>query len=227
MKITAAVLTYRPKTNLRLADLELACESLSEADEVFVADNGSDDGSVELIKKDWPVVTHSHRIHTSGFGTNFAARHAVATKADLVLVFDDDMYIRPGWREKLELWWRCAPLDLILTGCHLEPLFHWNRPYGVVSYGGLRGLLRESTGAASWSFRAQDWARIGPIPSRVQGWGDVPACSAIREDGYQIAQVDLAEHRGHGRSTWGNGTVAKFGWDLGPVRAMLDEQVDA
>lgn len=221
MRLTAAVLTYRPKTHRRLVDLELTCESLAEADEVFVADNGSDDGSIDIIGKDWPVITHRHQLHTSGFGTNFAARHAIATGADLIVLSDDDMFWRPGWREQLETWWRCAPADLILTGCHLEPLFHWNQPYGVVSLGGLRGLLRESSGAASWSFRAQDWVKVGPIPSRKQGWGDVPACSAIREAGYQIAQVDLAEHRGHGRSTWGNGTVQQFGWDLGPVRAML------
>src|SRR5690242_16491396 len=113
MKVTAAVLTYRPKTHLRLADLELCCTSLDEADEVFIADNGSDDGSVALLR-DWPVITHQHQIHTSGFGTNFAARHAVATGADLVVLSDDDMFWRPGWREKLEGWWRQAPTDLIL-----------------------------------------------------------------------------------------------------------------
>jgi glycosyltransferase involved in cell wall biosynthesis len=222
VRVAAAVLTYNPVLHARVDLLDATVRSLAEADELILCDNGSDDeASLDLLTR-YRHVTHRFPCHTSGFGTNFAARQARATGADICIVSDDDIFWRAGWRNRLEAWWTAAPTNLILTGCHLEPLFPWNRPYGTVAYGDVPGVLRESTGAATWSFRPDDWHTIGPIPSRIQGWGDVPACNAVRAHGYDIAQLDLADHHGHGRSTWGNTTLDGYGWELGPVRALLE-----
>lgn len=225
MRVAAAVLTYRAKSTDRIGLLAVTVDSLREADAVYVIDNGSDDGSDRLIRKLYNGFTHGWPIHTSGFGTNLCARVARGDGADIVVLSDDDMLWRDGWRDKLEAWWVDAPDDLGLTGCHVEPLFPWNEYLGTVTYGGLSGLERTSSGAASWSYRKEHLdVVLGPvgIPQQVQGYGDVPACDRLRDRGYRICQVDLAEHIGHGRSTWGNKTVEKYGWDLEPALALLE-----
>ena len=45
---------------------------------------------------------------------------------------------------------------------------------------------------------------IGTADQALQGWGDVPACNRLRKIGRDIAQIDLAVHRGEHSSTWGN-----------------------
>lgn len=225
MRVAAAVLTYRALSTGRehlLADTVASLKA--EADAVYVVDNGSDDDSDRMVRTTYHGLTHGFPLHTSGYGTNLCARVAAGDGADLVVLSDDDMWWRPGWRATLEQWWRFAPEDVALTGGHIEPLFHWNECVGRVEFGEVPGLERTSTGSASWTYRAERFADIfGPrgIPQQVQGYGDVPACDRLRERGFRICQVDVAEHRGHGQSTWGNSTVEKFGWDLGPALAIL------
>jgi hypothetical protein len=50
----------------------------------------------------------------------------------------------------------------------------------------------------------------------------VPTCQRITDAGYRVAQLNLAEHAGHGRSTWGNRTVEMHGWDIDPALACLE-----
>jgi GT2 family glycosyltransferase len=223
--VYAAVLTYKPVTHDRLALLVETVNTLArEADAVFVVDNGSGPDELAVITEALGAepFTHDGPLHTSGHGTNLQARILVgaAQPDDICVLSDDDMVWQRGWRKTLAAWWRNAPDRLVLTGCHLEADYPWNTIRGRVEFGGVPGLLRDSTGAASWSFRARDVASIFPIPERVQGTGDVPACKAILNRGLLIGQLDLAEHVGG--STWGNRTVEKFGCDVDPVRAMLE-----
>lgn len=220
MKLAACVLTYRAISTGRLDLLRDTLSGLKEAGQVFLLDNGSDDGSADLVAS-WGGVVNKGPLHTSGHGTNMAARILAATDADLCVLSDDDMAWPEGWADKLTAWWSDAPDDLWLTGCHLEPDFPWNEITGTAEYGGQRGLIRTSTGAASWSYRRSSTGQIFPIPQQVQGWGDVPACDRIAELGGRIAQLDLAEHAGQGMSTWGNKSEQKYGWELEPVRERL------
>jgi glycosyltransferase involved in cell wall biosynthesis len=225
MRVCAVVLTYRALTanrELMLADTVASLKA--EADAVYVVDNGSDDDSDRLVRTLYNGLTHGFPLHTSGYGTNLCARVAAGDGADLVMLSDDDMWWRPGWRAALEQWWRFAPEDVALTGGHIEPLFPWNACLGRVEFGEIPGLERTSSGSASWTYRASSFEMIfGPqgIPQQVQGYGDVPACDRVRDRGGRICQLDLAEHRGHGRSTWGNVTIEKYGWDLDPALAIL------
>lgn len=216
MKVAACILTFNPVEFGRLDMLKAARESLDEADEVYLVDNGSTDGF------DWPV---SHRnesgLTTSGMGTNLCARVLAATDADICVLSDDDIFWRPGWRDTLEQWWAGAPDHVWLTGCHIEPVYPWNGEPKPVMFGGVRGLRRESTGAATWSFRRSDFSKIFPIPQQVQGWGDVPACDRIDELGGWVCQLDLADHAGADASTWGNITATKYGEDIEPVRRLV------
>lgn len=220
MKVSAAVLTYRTVSTGRLEMLKDTLRSLGEADSVYLYDNGSDDGSTAILGA-FNAVLNKTPLTTSGHGTNMCARILAATDADICVLSDDDMIWREGWRETLESWWSNAIEEVWLTGGHLEPEYPWNETHGVVEFGGVRGLLRDSTGAASWTYRRSMTDQIFPIPQQVQGWGDVPACDRIDELGGKVAQIDVAEHAGHGQSTWGNKTAAKYGHDLAPVKAMV------
>lgn len=224
MKVAAVVLTYQAVSTGRLELLEQTLASLGEADFLQVVDNGSVDGTRELVEARGGV-SHDGPLHTSGHGNNLAARVAYGTDADLCVFSDDDMFWRPGWREKLEAWWSEAPDDLAMTGCHIEPDFHWNTIHERIVCGGIPGLVRESTGGASWSIPRSlldvFFAPAG-IWQQNQGYGDVMACNRVTERGYRIAQIDLADHAGQGQSTWGNATESKYGWDLQPVLQILE-----
>lgn len=222
--VAAVVLTYRAVTTGRVELLEQTIASLkAEADWVQVVDNGSDDGSRELVES-WGGISHDGPLHTSGHGNNLAARAAYGTDADLCVFSDDDMWWRPGWRPQLEAWWSEAPADLGMTGCHVEPAYRWNKILDRIVCGGIPGLIRESTGGASWSIpRRHLDVFFGPagIWQQNQGYGDVMACTRLTGRGYRIAQVDLADHAGQGRSTWGNATEDRYGWDTAPVLELL------
>lgn len=225
--ILAAVLTYCPEATGRLHQLHEAYLSLRrEADFVWVVDNGSGEAEVEAITKalharPW---SHSDPIHTCGHGTNLQARilAGAANPGDLCVLSDDDMVWRPGWAQRLRNWWAVADSDVILTGCHIEPEYQWNTIAGRNEF---PALYRESTGAASWTYRAESHDLIFPIPERSNGTGDVPACERVRRRG-RIAQLDLAEHRGE-TSTWGNRTVTMFGDDTSSAFAKLRGEVTA
>lgn len=217
MRVAAAVLTHNPVKHGRLEQLDATIESLREADAVYLIDNGSTDGF------DRPVsYRNASTLTTSGMGTNLQARILQHDGAGLCVHSDDDVDWHPGWRERLEAWWASCPRELVLTGCHLEDQYPWNGIIGTVTYGGETGLLRESTGAATWSYRADAVNAIFPIPSSRQGWGDVPACRRIREHGGFIGQLDLAEEANL-ESTWGNQTHDRFGRRLDNVRRLLCE----
>jgi hypothetical protein len=223
VRVAAAVLTFRAVTHDRIGLLEQTIGSLDEADDVFVVDNGSDDGSDGYVRE---LGGHCHHgdLTTSGHGTNLCARILAGTTADICVLSDDDMLWRAGWRDQLEAWWTEADDDVALTGCHIEPLFPWNEVIGPVRFAGVPGLVRSSTGAASWSYRSRHFDAIfGPagIPQQVQGHGDVPACDRVRDRGFRICQIHLAEHVGHERSTWGNRTTDRYGWDVAPAMRLL------
>lgn len=207
MKVGAAVLTYQPGRHDRFDWLDECVASLGEADVVVVVDNGSDRRDTDRVRS----IARSHGamftqntapLHSCEHGTNLRAAALESLGVDLSVISDDDIVWRPGWRASLEAWWADAPDDLVITGCHLEPDYPWNETYGHRTAAGMIGKLRASTGSGTWSFR--DWRRIGPLHEWQQGWGDVPACKRLRALGLDIAQIDLAEHRGEHASTWGN-----------------------
>lgn len=207
MKVGAAVLTYHPSRHGRLDWLDECVLSLTEADEVVVIDNGSDPGDVDAVRR--IAAHHGARfaanpgpLHSCEHGTNLRAAALEQLGVDLSVTSDDDIVWRAGWRDRLEAWWSEAPDGLVVTGCHVEPDYPWNVTYGALTCGGITGKLRASTGSGTWSFR--DWRRVGPLHEWQQGWGDVPACLRLRHVGLDIAQIDLAEHRGEHASTWGN-----------------------
>lgn len=209
MRIAACVLTFQQITTGRQQLFQDTLTSLRDNAgaqiDLYVVDNGSQDGTADLVR-DLGGYCYTGTNTTSGHGTNLAAQVVRGSGADICVLSDDDMIWHQNWYHELVDWWTHAPDDVALTGCHLEPEYPWNEIRSTIDVKNRRGLIRASTGAASWSFRNHEWPLIGPIPQVKQGWGDVPACNRLEARGYRIAQIDLATHAGGNRSTWGNGS---------------------
>lgn len=123
---------------------------------------------------------------------------------EIVVFSNDDVRWRPGWREKLERFWSPSNIEIVLAGCILEPEWGWNEVRGGGSF---PFLLRDSAGAAAWSFHAGDWRRkVGPVPEGLPTGEDIETCREIHRRGFLVAQLDLADHIGVGHSTIGNST---------------------
>lgn len=205
MKVAAGVLTYRAKRFKRELLLRETLGSLIDADELYLLDNGSDDGSDELVREmGGGVADAPDGNHTAGRGMNLLLAALSATDADVIVFSNDDMRWHPGWRAKLEAFWAEAPANVKLASGLLERFdYPWARVLGKIECGGVPALLRETAPGAAWTMRREDWPFIGPCPERV-GWDDVPTCRKLRARGFEVAQLDLAEHTGGDKSVWGN-----------------------
>lgn len=99
--------TYVVIPNWNGKDLLGAClDSLraqSVAVRVIVVDNGSVDGSVEFIKKNYPEVTLIELDYNHGFagGVNVGIRHALELGADFVALFNNDAEADRHWLRQL------------------------------------------------------------------------------------------------------------------------------
>lgn len=228
MRIVAAVLTRNQYEHDRRDLFEQTIDSLAaERISTFVVDNGSTDGTDRLVAAgdEWIPYLSTGPNTTCGFGTWTCCRLLAGTDADLCVVSDDDMVWQAGFADRLAAWWDDAPDELVLTGGHLEPEFPWNQIGTTVRYGNIAGVLRDSTGAASWTWPRRHYGRLAQaarqVPIDRQGQWDVPVCNRLVRAGWTIGQTDLADHAGQGRSSWGNRTELLYGWDVDQVRERL------
>ena len=88
------ILNWNHKNDLLLTLESFIKQTYSDL-KILVADNGSKDGSVELIKKDYPNIVILDNKENLGFaaGNNKAIEHALSQNADFVLLANNDIYI--------------------------------------------------------------------------------------------------------------------------------------
>lgn len=94
-KVSVLVVSYNTRDKLRRC---LAC--IEPEHQVVVVDNGSTDGSPEMVNAEFPAVIFISNPDNKGFG---AANNQgmEAAKADLILLLNSDCYAEPGAIAKL------------------------------------------------------------------------------------------------------------------------------
>jgi len=170
--------------------------------DLYVVDNGSTDETPEYVRSIGGTVLADH-ITTCGHGMNKAIGICVRSGADLVVFSNDDIEWHPNALADLVRFWSEAPRDVVIAAGILEADYPWNTPRETIEVGGLKALVRDTAPGGAWTLRAVDWRVVGPVPEAV-GWDDVPTCRRVIARGYRVCQIDLADHIGEDRSTWGN-----------------------
>tara|TARA_A100000171_G_scaffold42581_1_gene44063 strand:- start:289 stop:1296 length:1008 start_codon:yes stop_codon:yes gene_type:complete len=97
-KITVALLNYNGKTHLK--NYLPSVVQFSNDHEIIVIDNGSTDGSVELLKSDFPsvrIITYSENYGFCG-GYNKALKEITS---EFVVLLNTDVQVSEGWIEPI------------------------------------------------------------------------------------------------------------------------------
>lgn len=81
------------------------CEAAKEADLIFVADTGSTDRTVELLKENGAQVGHIYINPWRFDDARNAALAQLPADIDVCLSTDMDEVLQPGWREEIERIW--------------------------------------------------------------------------------------------------------------------------
>jgi hypothetical protein len=204
VRVAAAILTFDIYRTGREALFHTTLHSLTAdlPDAMTVVTAGSTDGTAEMVQNLGGIIDPSRS--EIWYGMTVAIEWCVQQAPDIVLFSNDDILYAPDWRPRLTAFWEAAPVDLLLVSLIVEPSWPWNAVYDARTIGSERVLLRENAPAAAWSFRAADWERIGPMPKQRYG-GDVRVSTRVRRNGFHLGQLELAQHLGEARSSWGNG----------------------
>lgn len=117
MDISIIIVSYKVKELLR-NNLEALFESQGDlSQEIFVVDNNSGDGSVEMVRKDFPQVNVIANSENLGFAAanNQAIRRC---SGKYVLLLNPDMQVFPDTLEKMVSWMDHHP-EAGVAGCKL------------------------------------------------------------------------------------------------------------
>lgn len=95
--MAVAIVNWNTRDLLRTC---LAAVSAEEPIQLVVADNGSGDGSVEMVRRDFPSVTLVVNPENPGYGAG-ANRALARCSAEYVLLLNSDTRVRPGALEAL------------------------------------------------------------------------------------------------------------------------------
>jgi glycosyltransferase involved in cell wall biosynthesis len=212
MKLIIGILTHNVFNYLRIDLLENTVKTAKEEfPDVIILDNGSTDGTTLLAKSIDPdcliVPPREDGLPSpNSVGMNVLTEYMISVHgADIIVLSDDDMVWKSGSYSKLIKFWSKVPNDVVLLSGLLEPEWHWNTPRETIDCGGVRALVRDSASSAAWSFRANDWSKFGPL-KEIRGQ-DYQTCVNLREKGFRVAQMDLADHAGWDFSTHGNKAI--------------------
>lgn len=202
-ELAAGVFTWNVYDNDRLDLLTRTLRSIFvEEVPVFVIDNGSTDGTEDLVVKMKGI--RNRGVSTIGGGMNFTVRAVLTAEPDIVVLSNDDVVWRPGWAQQVRRFWADAPDDVAICAGILEPEWAWNTIAGVHEIGGQQVLERATVPGGAWTFRAETWKAIEPVPDWSNSESDVPTCRKLTTQGWRLMAADWAVHEGDGRSIWGN-----------------------
>lgn len=217
MKVSCALLTWN---QFRTGRHDLFKSTLYSLRSGFpysldVLTNGSTD------RTDLEVLTLGGTVDNTNsacwYGMQRCIELALSHEPDIVVFSADDITYHPGWHERLIDFWQHAPDDIKLVSLFIEEGWPWNTVREARDVGSERVLIRDSCPGASWSFRASDAHLVLPIPQQSPG-EDHLVNQRIKDAGYVLGQLDLAEHSGARQSAWGN--KSSFRPDTVPVETI-------
>jgi len=101
--VHAVVVTHRGAAWLPECLQALAAQSARARLEIVVVDNGSADGTAELLRARFPSVAVVRLPENEGYarGNNAGLRRALASGADFAALVNDDVEVMPGWLQAL------------------------------------------------------------------------------------------------------------------------------
>ena len=136
MKTAIVILNWNTKEYLRrfLPALIVSTEGLDA--QVIVADNGSTDGSVELLKREFPGIRRIELDANYGF-TGGYNRALAEVDADYFVLINSDVEVMPDWLKPLVDWMDTHPK----CGVCGPKLLSWNDPDAFEYAGAAGGLL--------------------------------------------------------------------------------------
>ncbi len=129
MKTAVVILNYNTRDYLQkfLPGLLASCEGLDDA-QVIVADNASADGSLELMKEQFPDVPCIPLAENYGF-TGGYNRALAQIEAEYYLLINSDIEVPEGWLEPLVAWMdrhpRCGACGPKLLSFHRRSHFEY------------------------------------------------------------------------------------------------------
>ena len=117
MDLSVIIVSWKVKDKLRENLHALFSSSRAISFEIFVVDNNSADGTVEMVKNEFPEVNLIANSDNFGFAkaNNQAIKEA---KGDFILLLNPDMKIYPDTLSKMLGWMRANP-QASVAGCHL------------------------------------------------------------------------------------------------------------
>lgn len=173
--------------------------------DLTLVSNGSTDGTSQYVKDLGGIVYDSNSKMWYGWDLAMREAHRKAEEngREIIVFSADDIYYYPNWGVRLLDYWRSVPEDVKVTSLFLDPVWEWNTVISADDAGDTRYLVRETVGSASWTFRTEDYHLMLPVPQESPG-EDHLLTARLKEQGYKIAQIELADHIGEEQSAWGN-----------------------
>jgi len=185
--------------------------SLPPESEVIVADDGSTDGTAELLTREAPSV-HVIRMDTNRGFAPAANRGVAASSGKIILLLNSDAIVDAEALHAFEAAFDADP-KLGVAGARMlnpdgssqwsggaTPTLAWM--IGVISGAGhLARLVRRSgnkrdvdwVSGAAMAFRREVWERAGPLDERFRFYcQDIEFCLRARDAGWRVAVIDEA-----------------------------------
>jgi GT2 family glycosyltransferase len=152
--------------------------------EVLVVDNGSVDGTAEVLASRFPAVTVLRLPRNTGYtgGCNVGMRHAFAHGADAVLLLNNDTVIEPEAVQRLVAAGAAWPRPALLS-----PLILYHGAPDVVWYGGGRVDL-----ASGVTVHEHSESRHYPTETYRTQWANGCACLLSRRAYETLGGLDPA-----------------------------------
>jgi hypothetical protein len=236
-RVAVLILTWN-----RVDELVPCLQSFVENDypntEVIVIDNGSEDASVETVKRDFPWVTLIENGTNLGFcrGNNVGLRYVLERGIEYVMLLNSDTMLLPGLIRELVTVLRSDPRIGIVGAKNVlmeNPEFTWGL-YGKVTWG---PMLVKTVGRFARDERRQDpprdvdWVignacmmsrealeKVGLFDEEFwQCNEDTDWCYRARKAGFRVVYVDRAAilHKGGSSADLSNKKIFSYGYFIG------------